>query len=88
MGYVIGKSRDLGIDNKFIKEEGESLDPGQSALFVLVVEATTDKVLDEMKLFGCTVYQTSLSKEDEENLKQVLEHENVSAAAGEMLELE
>ena len=52
------------------------------------MEATTEKVLDEMKLFGGTVYQTSLSKEDEENLKQVLEHENVSAAAGEMLELE
>ena len=88
MGYVIGKTRDLGIDNKFIKEVGESLDPGQSALFILVVEATPDKVLDEMKQFGGTVYQTSLSKGDEANLKKVLEDENVSAAAGEMLELE
>ena len=88
IGAIIGKTSDLGIDNKFIKEVGESLDPGQSALFVLVVEATSDKVLDEMKQFGGEVYQTSLSKEDEEYLKQVLEHENVSAAAEEMLELE
>jgi uncharacterized membrane protein len=88
LGYVIGKTRDLGIDNKFIKEVGESLDPGQSALFILVVEATPDKVLDEMKQFGGEVYQTSLSKEDEANLRKVLENENVSAAAGEMLELE
>lgn len=88
LGYVIGKTRDLGIDNKFIKEVGESLDPGQSALFMLVVEATPDKVLDEMKVFGGTVYQTSLSKEDEEQLKKALEHEDVSAAAEEMVDLE
>jgi uncharacterized membrane protein len=67
---------------------GESLDVGQSALFMLVTEATPDKVLDEMKVFGGTVFQTSLSKEDEEQLKQALEHENISAAAGEMVELE
>jgi hypothetical protein len=30
------------------------------------------------------VYQTSLSKDDEEKLKKALEHENVSAAAEEM----
>jgi hypothetical protein len=62
--------------------------PGQSALRVLVVEATADKVMDEMKQFGGTGYQTSLSKEDEENMRKVLEHKSVSAAAGEMLELE
>ena len=88
MGFVLGKTRDLGIDNKFIKEVGDSLDVGQSALFILVVEATADKVLDEMKKFGGTVFQTSLSKEDEAALKEALEHENVSAAAEEMVELE
>jgi uncharacterized membrane protein len=88
LGYITGKAGDVGIDNKFIKEVGESLDIGQSALFVLVVEATADKVLDEMKQFGGTVFQTSLSKEDEENLKKALEHENISAAADEMVELE
>lgn len=38
---LLGKGRDLGIDNQFIKEVGESLEPGQSVLFILVVEATT-----------------------------------------------
>ena len=88
MGYLLGKAGDVGIDNKFIKEVGESLDPGQSALFMLVVEATQDKVMDAMSEFGGEVYQTSLSKEDEEKLKKALEHENVSAAADEMVELE
>lgn len=88
MGVIMGKSRDLGIDNKFIKEVGESLDPGQSALFMLVVEVTPDKVLDEMRQFGGTVFQTSLSKEDEATLKEALGHEKVSAAASEMVDLE
>jgi uncharacterized membrane protein len=85
---LIGKSADLGIDNKFIKEVGESLNPGGSALFILVVEATTDKVLPELAKFGGTVYQTSLSNEDEEKLKKALEHDDISASADEMLELE
>jgi uncharacterized membrane protein len=88
LGFIMGKAGDIGLDNKFIKEVGDSLDPGQSALFALVVEATTDKVLDEMKAFGGTVYQTSLSKEDEEKLKKALEHKDVSAAADDMVDLE
>ena len=88
MGYLLGKAGDVGIDNVFIKEVGDSLDPGQSALFMLIVEATQDKVMDAMSEFGGEVYQTSLSKEDEEKLKKALEHENVSAAADEMVELE
>ena len=88
LGGLFAKGRDLGIDNKFIKEVGNSLDPGQSALFILVVEATEDKVLPEMAKFGGTVYQTSLSNEDEETLKKALEHEDISAAVEETLDLE
>ena len=88
LGYIMGKAGDVGIDDKFIKEVGESLDVGQSALFMLVVEATTDKVLDKMSKFGGKVYQTSLSHEDEEKLKKALEHKNVSDAADEMVELD
>ena len=88
LGAILGKTTDIGIDNKFIKEVGDSLDPGGSALFMLVVEATPDKVLPELQKYGGTVYQTSLSNEDEENLKKALEHEQVSASADEMLELE
>ena len=82
----MGKTRDLGIDNQFIKEVGESLEPGNSALFILVIKATPDKVLDEMSKLGGTVYQTSLSTEDEETLKQALEHEQISNAAMEALD--
>lgn len=85
---LFGKGTDLGIDNNFIKEVGNSLDPGGSALFLLVDKATPDKVLPEMEKFGGHVYQTSLSNEDEEKLRKVLEHEDVKDAAGDNLDLE
>jgi uncharacterized membrane protein len=88
MGYIAGKAGDIGIDDKFIKEVGDSLDPGGAALFMLVVKATPDKVLEQMKQFGGDVYQTSLSNEDEEKLKQALGHEQVKDAAHETLDLE
>ena len=85
---LIGKKTDIGIDNQFMKEVGDSLEPGDSALFLLVIKVTPDKVLPELEKFGGTVYQTSLSVEAEENLKKALEHEHVNDAAGEMLDLE
>jgi uncharacterized membrane protein len=88
MGFIAGKAGDVGIDDKFIKQVGDSLDPGGAALFMLVLKATPDKVLEQMKKFGGEVYQTSLSNEDEDKLKQALGHEQVKDSADEMLELE
>ncbi len=83
----MGRATDIGIDNDFIKEVGDSLEPGDSALFMLVVEATTDRVAEQFAKLDATVYQTNLSKEDEEKLKKLLEHDKVSDAAEEQLEL-
>lgn len=86
---LIAKGRDLGIDNKFMKEVSDSLEPGGSALFMLVVKATPDKALEEMQKYGGHVAQTSLSKEDEDHLRQVLEHhEDIKAGVEDNLELE
>lgn len=85
---LMGKATDIGIDNNFIKEVGNSLEPGDSALFLLVIKATTDKVLPEMAKLGGTVFQTSLSNEAEANLQKALEHEDVSKAVEDNLELE
>lgn len=81
VGAVIGKTQDLGIDNKFIKEVGDSLEPGNSALCMLVLEAKQDEVIDELRQMGGTVFQTSLSTESEEKLRQALEHDEVRRAA-------
>ena len=68
-GALSGKFTDVGVDDKFIKDVGEAIEPGNSALFLLVSEATPDKLEDELKKFDAQVYQTSLSKEDEARLK-------------------
>jgi uncharacterized membrane protein len=55
-----------------MKELGASFQPGTSALFVLVKEATRDKILVRLKGFGGKVLQTSLAKDDEEALQKAL----------------
>ena len=68
-GALAGKLSDTGVDDKFIKEVGETIEPGHSALFLLVQDWTEDKVMDEISKFDATVVQTSLSKEDEAKLR-------------------
>jgi uncharacterized membrane protein len=68
-GALGGALADVGVDDKFIKEVGAKIEPGHSALFLLVNSWTEDKVMDEIKDLGAEVLQTSLSKEDEAKLK-------------------
>jgi uncharacterized membrane protein len=56
-----------------MKELGETLTPGTSALFVLVRKATPGKVLEGLKGFKGKVIQTSLAKDKEDELRKVLE---------------
>jgi uncharacterized membrane protein len=68
-GAISGKLTDYGIDDDFIKEVGEQVEPGGSALFLLVDEWAEDKVLEGLGEFNAQVIRTSLSKDDEEKLK-------------------
>lgn len=68
-GAVAGGLSDIGVDDKFIKEVGNTIEPGHSALFLLIRKVTPDKVLDHLKAFNPTVLQTSLSEEDEQKLR-------------------
>ena len=72
-GAISGKLSDIGISDKFMKELGETLTQGTSALFVLVRKATPDKVLEGLSHFKGKVIQTSLTKDKEEELRAVLE---------------
>ena len=71
-GAISGKLSDIGIDDKFMKELGETFTPGSSALFVLVRKVTPDKVLEKLKHFKGRVVKTSLTKDKEEELQAVL----------------
>lgn len=72
-GAVSGALTDIGINNDFMKKLGEGFQPGTSALFVLVRSATSDKVVEEIKEYGGTVLQTSLSHEQQEKLQAALD---------------
>jgi uncharacterized membrane protein len=72
-GALSGKLRDIGISDNFMKELGETLRNNTSALFVLVRKVTPDKVLEELKGFKGKVLKTSLTKDKEEELREVLE---------------
>ena len=56
-----------------MKELAEALRNNTSALFVLVRKVTPDKVLEGLKGFKGKVIQTSLSKDKEDDLREVLE---------------
>jgi uncharacterized membrane protein len=72
-GALSGMLSDYGIDDDFIRSLGDTLEPGTSALFVLVRRATLDKVLPEVRPFGGQVIHTSLSTEEEARLRRALE---------------
>ena len=71
-GALSGYLTDVGIDDKFLKEAGEALTPGQAALCVLVRKVTADKVLPEMAHFGGTVLRTNMTTEQETKLRDAL----------------
>ncbi len=72
-GAAAGAVSDYGIDDNFMKELGQKLDPGNAAVFVLVREATRDKVVPELARYGGHVIQSSLSNEQEAQLQEALD---------------
>jgi uncharacterized membrane protein len=82
-GALAARFKDIGVDDNMMKDIGNSLTPGTSALFVLFRHATTDKVLEGLKQFAGRgkVFQTSLNKDDEKALREVLEQPATSVAA-------
>jgi uncharacterized membrane protein len=81
-GALSGALSDYGIDDDFIRSLGERIEPGSSALFVLVRSVTFDKVLPELRPFRGTILKTSLSNEQEKRLKKALQEIRGSGAEG------
>ena len=79
-GAVAGALSDVGINDNFMKQLGEKLKPGSSALFVLTDSEITDKVLAELRGSGGEIIQSSLSHEDEDRLQAALSAATDNAA--------
>lgn len=83
-GAIAGKLSDVGIDDNFIKEVGATIEPNNSALFLMVERMTEDKVLEALSQHKATLLRTNLSAEDEAKLREAFSgHEEtpVEAAA-------
>lgn len=80
-GAVSGALSDVGIDDNFMKDLAAQLEPGHSALFLLVRKATPDKVLEELRHFEGKVLHTSLTHEKEAKLQEALDSAKKEATA-------
>jgi uncharacterized membrane protein len=80
-GALAGKFTDVGIDDKFIKDLGNQIQPGTSALFLYVVQATGDKVIDRMRRFEPEILRTSLSADADAKLRQAVQSASASEAS-------
>jgi uncharacterized membrane protein len=81
-GVAISGLTDYGVDDKFIKQVASTIQPGHSALFLLIHMGDLETWLDELKAFGPAVLQTSLSEEDEAKLRDAFGAEESPVGAG------
>jgi uncharacterized membrane protein len=72
LGALMGKVEKTGIDREFQQQVREMLQPGTSALFLIVEKATPDKAVAALSKYGGTVLKSSLSANAEKELQDAL----------------
>ena len=72
LGALMGKLEKSGIDKEFQKQVRSLLQPGTSALFLVVDKATPDKAVEALSKYGGAVLKSSLSREAEQELQDEL----------------
>ena len=73
-GAASGALSDIGINDQFIKELGETLPKGSAALALLVREGTPDREVESLRSHApnARLVKTSLSQVDEEKLRDLI----------------
>ena len=77
-GALSGKLTDIGIDDSFIEEIADTVEPGHSALFLLARDANTERIEEELQDVDFEIIQTNLSPEDEDRLRETFAAEEVA----------
>ncbi len=72
MGALFGHLGEKGIDKAFQQQVRDYLQPGTSALFMVIEQVTPDKAIAALQQYGGTVIKTSLSEEDTRELQAAL----------------
>jgi len=71
-GGAAGALTDPGIDDDFLRELGEQLEPGRAALILLVVKAQADALLSQVRIPG-TIIQSSLPEAERKRVQAALD---------------
>jgi uncharacterized membrane protein len=71
-GALGGDLAGTGIDSRFIHDVSEAMQPGTSALFLMVRDPDPEPTIAVLDAYEGQVYYTSLPTEVEEKLRQVL----------------
>src|SRR6478752_7235733 len=79
LGALFGHLEKSTIDKEFQQQVRDMVQPGTSALFLVLEKATPDKAVAAMSKFGGTVLKTSLSEEDTAKLQEALHGAPVNA---------
>lgn len=82
-GALSGAMTDVGINDDFMKEIGQTLLPGGSAVFILSRKMTADKVIERLGAFRSKgrILQSSLSTTDETAWKALFDRAQAAAAS-------
>src|SRR5271170_2652673 len=81
MGALVGHFGEKTIDKAFQDQVREYLQPGTSALFMVIEQVTPDKAIAALEQYGGTVIKTSLSDEDTRKLQEALQPPATAGAA-------
>jgi len=71
-GALVGKSVDEHIDKDVIKQVQADMQPGSSALFVILRDADPAAAMGALRPYEGNLYQTSFDEEIEKELRHVL----------------
>jgi uncharacterized membrane protein len=72
-GALFGHLGKNAIDQTFQQQVRDYVQPGTSALFMIIEKATPDKAIAALDQYGGTVIKTSLSDEDTAKLQEALQ---------------
>ncbi|MBV7332365.1 DUF1269 domain-containing protein [Chloroflexi bacterium TSY] len=80
LGALLGGSAEKAIDPDFLRDVGKAMDPGDSAVFMVIPEGD-QHTLDEVSKFGGVLLTSDLTPEGQQALHKAVEHAELATAA-------